>query len=63
MKQQGKVMARDLIKTDIINMPEGKFKAKILRILARLGKRMEDFKETLIAEIKKLKMGQKRKRQ
>ena len=50
MKEHGKVMARDLSKTDINNVTDGEFKAIIIRILAGLGKRMEDFRETLTTE-------------
>ena len=49
------VTARDLIKTDISNMPDGEFKATILRILTGLEKHMEDIRETLTMETKKLK--------
>ena len=38
-KEQDKVMARDLIETDISNMPDGEFKTIIIRILAELEKR------------------------
>ena len=47
MKEQDKAMARDLSKTDTSNVPDGKFKATIIRILTGLGKRMEDISETL----------------
>lgn len=33
-KQQGKVMARDVIKTHISNMPDEEFKATIIKICA-----------------------------
>ena len=48
-------MARNLIETDTSNMPDGKFKATIIRILSGDKKRIEDFRETLTAEIKELK--------
>ena len=47
MKEQDKVTARDLGKTDISSMPDGEFKATIIRILAGLEKRMEFFRESL----------------
>lgn len=47
MKYQDKVMIRDLSETGIINMSCGEFKATILRILAGLEKRMENFREML----------------
>ena len=42
MKEQDEAMARDLGKTDISNMPDGEFKATIIRILTGLEKRIED---------------------
>ena len=33
MKEQDKVMARDLSETDISDMPDGKYKSKIIKIL------------------------------
>ena len=43
MKQQDKVTVRDLIKTDISNIPDGEFKTTVIRILSGLKKRIEDF--------------------
>ena len=40
-KKQEKVMARDLIETDISNMPDPEFKATIIRIVAGLEKSIE----------------------
>ena len=40
-------------------MPDGEFKATIIRILAGLEKSREDFREALSAEIKELKNNQK----
>ena len=40
-KEQEEVMARDLIKTDISNMPEPEFKTTIKRILVRLEESIE----------------------
>ena len=51
-------MARNLIKTDISNMPDLEFKAIIIRILSRLDKSIEDTKGSLTAEIKELKINQ-----
>ena len=48
-------MVRDLIKTDISNMPDPEFKATIIRILTGLEKRTENLSGTLTTEIKKLK--------
>ena len=55
MKEHDKVMARALSETDINNMPDGEFRGTIIRILAELYKRIEDFREALTAEIKELK--------
>ena len=40
-------------------MPDGGFKAVIIRILTGLEKRMEDISETLTTEIKELKKNQR----
>jgi len=56
-QQQQKVIAMDLIKTDISNMPDPEFKATIIRI-AGLEKIMEDIRETLTAEIRDLNTSQ-----
>ena len=58
MKEQDKVTARDLGKTDISSMPDGEFKATIIRILAGLEKRMETFREALGTQIKELRNNQ-----
>jgi len=55
MKEQDKAIARDLSETDIRNMPEGKFKAMIIRILTELETRIKDISEIPTAEIKELK--------
>ena len=39
----------------ISNMPNGEFKATIIRILAGLEKNMEEIRETLTSEIKSQK--------
>ena len=52
MKEQDKAMARDLSKTNISNMPDGEFKANIIRILTRLEKRIKEIIETFTREIK-----------
>ena len=54
-KKKDKTTARDLSRTDISNMPDGEFKATILRILTGLEKRTEAISETLTTEIKELK--------
>jgi len=59
MKEQGKAMSRDLSETNISNMPDGEFKAMIIRILTGLEKRMEDISETSTIEIKELKKNQR----
>ena len=51
-------MARDLIKTDISNMPDPEFKATIIGILVGLEKSIEDARESLTAQIKDLKTSQ-----
>ena len=51
-------MVRDLIEIDISNMPNGEFKAIIIKILAGFEKSMEDIRETLTSEIKELKNNQ-----
>ena len=40
MKGEDKAMARDLRETDISNIPDGEFKATIIRILTGPEKRM-----------------------
>ena len=57
-KKEKMVTARDLIKTNIGNMPDPEFKAKIIRTLAGLEKSIENIMETLTAEIKELKTNQ-----
>ena len=52
MKEQDKVMARDLNKTNISNMPDREFKAMNTRILTGLEKRVEDMSETFNKEIR-----------
>ena len=51
-------MARELIETDISNMPDPKSKAGIIEILAELEKSIEDTRESLSTEIKALKTSQ-----
>ena len=48
-------MARDLIERDINNMPDGEFKATVIRVLGGLQKSMEDIMGTLTTERKELK--------
>ena len=40
-------MARDPLETDISNMPDGEFKATIIRILTGPEKSMEDIREII----------------
>lgn len=47
-KEQGEVLARELIKIDICNKPELEFKTTIVRRLAMLEKSIEETKETLM---------------
>ena len=55
MKEQDNITARDLSKSHISNMPDGQFKATIIRILPGLEETIEDITETLTIEIKELK--------
>jgi len=55
MKEQHKVIARDLNETDMSNMANGEFKATNIRTLSGLGKRTEEFRETLKTEMKEIK--------
>ena len=52
MKEHDKATAGDLKETDINNMPEGVFKATIIRMLTGLEKRVEDVTETLNTKIR-----------
>ena len=45
MKEQDKVMARDLSQTDINNMSDGEFKAPIFRIFTGLEKRIKNINQ------------------
>ena len=63
MKKQDKVMASDLNETDINNMPNGEFKATIIKMLNSHGKRMDVIREILTTEIKEFKKNQKYKMQ
>ena len=55
MKEQDNTTARDLSKSHISNMPDGEFKATIIRILPGLEETIEDITEILTIEIKELK--------
>lgn len=48
------VRAKDLMETDIGNTLEPELKATILRILVVLEKKIEDIRDTLTTEMKKL---------
>lgn len=58
MKKQDKATTRDLSEADVSNMSDG-VKVTIIRILAGLEKRMEDFREAFTVEIKELKNNQR----
>ena len=58
MKEHYLAMARDLRETDISNIPDGEFKATIIRILTGVEKKIEDISKTLTTEIKDLKKNQ-----
>ena len=51
-------MARDLIETDVSNMPDPELKATIIRILTGPEISLEDLRDTLTAEMKKIKTNQ-----
>ena len=52
MQEKHKATARDVSKIDVSNMPDGEFKATIIRILTGLEKRIEDIRDALMKEIK-----------
>ena len=52
-KEQEEFMARDLIKTEISNMPYPELKATIIGIPAEIEESIEVTRESLTAEIKK----------
>lgn len=54
MKEQDKVTARNLSRTDTSNMPDGKFQITIIRIFAGLEKRLD-----LTLHLKELQKEQK----
>lgn len=45
--KQDKALGRDLSKIDIINIPDGQIKVRIIRILSRIQKRIDDFRRSL----------------
>ena len=47
MKEQDKVTTSDLSETNISNMPNGEFKATIIRVRPGLEKRIEDISGSL----------------
>ena len=57
-KEQENVMPKDLIETDISNMPDPQFKTTIIRILPGIEKSIKDSRKSLITEIKDLKTNQ-----
>jgi len=52
VKQQDKITAKELYRTEISNMPDREFKVMIIKIVTGLEERVEDFSETLSTEIK-----------
>lgn len=52
MKGQDKDTTRNLSKTNINNMSDEEFKARIIRTLNELEKGIEDISDTLFMEIK-----------
>ena len=58
MKEQDKAVARDLNETDTSNMPDGKFKATIIRITHWAWENNEKHQGTLTTGIKELKKNQ-----
>ena len=55
MQEKHKATARDVSKIDVSNMPDGEFKATIIRILTGVQKRMKISVRSLTTEIKELK--------
>ena len=55
MKEQDKAKSRDLSETDINNMPNGEFKAMIIRIHTGCKQRKEDISETFTKVIRVIK--------
>ena len=53
MKEEDKIIAGDLNRTEISNAPDRKFKVMIIKILTGLEKRVEDLSENFNTEIKK----------
>ena len=58
MKEEDKATTRELSERDLSNMPDGEFKATVIRIVTGLEKRMEGIKEILTTEIRELKKNQ-----
>ena len=56
-QKKGQV-ARDLLKTDVNNIPKQEFRTKVIRLLTGLEKSIEDTRVTLAADIKDLKTSQ-----
>ena len=57
-KDQTKIIAIALLKTDKSNISEQEFRTTVIKILAGLERSIEDTRETLAAEIKDLKTSQ-----
>ena len=55
MKEQYKIIARDLNEIKISNMPDREFKVMVTKILTGFEKRLEDVSETLNNETENIK--------
>lgn len=57
-KDQGKITAIYLLKTNISNISEQEFRTTVIKVLAGTERSVEDNRETLTAEIKDIKTSQ-----
>ena len=58
MREQDKIIAKDLNKMEISNMPDREFQVMVIKILTGLEKTVEDLSETLNKEIENIKKNQ-----
>ena len=58
-REQERIISRDLIKTDIRNMPKTELKTTIVSIMDGLLNSIEDIKDMHTTEIKDIKTGQR----
>ena len=58
MKEKDKDATRDISKTDVTDMTDGKFKGMIIRKFTRFEKRVEDISETINTEIRDSNMAE-----